>query len=101
MKNDYLENRRQAQMNKARGQAYAGVSLFLLFSFNLQRDLFQGAAAAVNPSIGAVAHIAAEMNRNLEEVRGKNPRGKREIIGKPPAVFKKPVITKVIRIDFI
>jgi hypothetical protein len=26
MKNAYLENRRQAQLNKARGQGYAGVS---------------------------------------------------------------------------
>ncbi len=25
MKNDYLENRRQAQLNKARGHGYAGV----------------------------------------------------------------------------
>jgi hypothetical protein len=29
MKNDYLENRRQAQLNKARGQGYAGVRYFL------------------------------------------------------------------------
>ncbi len=34
MRNEYLENRHQAQVNKARGQGYAGVRLFLfLFLF--------------------------------------------------------------------
>jgi hypothetical protein len=41
MKNDYLENRRQAQMNKARGQGYAGVSSSLsCFFSSLENYLF-------------------------------------------------------------
>lgn len=63
-------------MNKARGQGY-------------------GAAAAVNPNAGPVVHIAAEMNRNLEEVRRKNLLGKREIYNKPPTAYRKPVVAKV------
>lgn len=40
------------------------------------------------------------MNRNLEEIRRKNLLGKREVIHKPPAAFKKPPVNKVISIDF-
>lgn len=67
----------------------------MLFIFK-KINFIQGAAAAINPNVGAVAHIAAEMNRNLDEVRRKNLLGKREIYGKPPSVFKKPPINKVI-----
>ncbi|CAF4682464.1 unnamed protein product [Rotaria sp. Silwood1] len=77
LRNDYLENRRQAQLNKARGQGYGA-----------------GAAAAVNPNVGVVGRIAAEFNRNLEEVRRKNLSDKREVIGKPPTEYKKPPINK-------
>ncbi len=39
MKNDYSENRRQAQVNKARGQGYAGVRKFLL-SFPISKLIY-------------------------------------------------------------
>ncbi|CAF1068990.1 unnamed protein product [Adineta steineri] len=68
VKNDYFENRRQAQFNKDRGQGFIG-----------------GAAAAINPNIGQVA----EVERNLDEIRRKNLVGKREINNKPPTAFKK------------
>ena len=38
MRNDYLENRRQAQLNKARGQGYAG-DVRCFFSILLARKL--------------------------------------------------------------
>jgi hypothetical protein len=40
MKNDFLENKRQAQLNKARGQGYAGVGYSLLSFFCLENNLF-------------------------------------------------------------
>ncbi|CAF4847028.1 unnamed protein product, partial [Rotaria magnacalcarata] len=45
----------QALLNKARGQGYAG-----------------GTSAVANANVGVVGHMAAEMNRNLEEIRRKN-----------------------------
>lgn len=96
MRNDFLDNRRQAQLNRARGEGYAGVRCSSSFFFGLQNCLFQGAAAAVNPNLGAVGHVAAEMNRNLEEVRRRNLLGKRDAINKPPNAFKKPLISKVV-----
>lgn len=33
LRNDYLENRRQAQLNKARGQGYGPVCRFYMFNF--------------------------------------------------------------------
>ncbi|CAF3681032.1 unnamed protein product [Rotaria sordida] len=77
LRNEYLENKRQAQANKARGQGYGA-----------------GAAAAINPNVGGVGQVAAEVNRNLEEVRRKNLLGKPEAIGKPPAALKKLPINK-------
>ena len=50
---------------------------------------FQGAAAAINPSAGALAHVAAEMNRDLEEIRRKNLR-------KPPTAVRKPVVASQV-----
>ncbi|CAM4777694.1 unnamed protein product [Rotaria magnacalcarata] len=76
LRNEYLENRRQALLNKARGQGYAG-----------------GTSAVANANVGVVGHMAAEMNRNLEEIRRKNLIGKREINGKPPTAYKKPLAT--------
>jgi hypothetical protein len=40
MRNDYLENKRQAQMNKARGQGYAGVRYSLFSFFCFENNLF-------------------------------------------------------------
>ncbi|CAF2765027.1 unnamed protein product [Rotaria sp. Silwood2] len=77
LRNEFLENRRQAQVNKARGQGYGA-----------------GAVAAVSPNVGVVGHIAAEINRNIEEVRQKNLLGKRDAVSKPPTAFKKPPINK-------
>ncbi|CAF1193266.1 unnamed protein product [Adineta ricciae] len=72
-KNDYLENKQQAQVNKARGQGdYAG-----------------GAAVALNP-IGQLAAI----NRNLDEIRRKNLAGKRDVNHKPPMAYRKPLVNK-------
>lgn len=55
----------------------------------------------MSPNIGGVGHIAAEVNRNLEEIRRRNLLGKREVARKPPAAFKKPPVNKVISIDFL
>lgn len=55
----------------------------------------------MNPNVGVVGRIAAEMNRNIEEVRRKNLLDKQEIIKKPPTAFKKPAIPKVINMDFV
>lgn len=55
----------------------------------------------MNPNVGVVGRIAAEMNRNIEEIRRKNLLGKRELANKPPNAFKKPSINKVICIDFV
>ena len=41
------------------------------------------------------------MNRNLEEIRRRNLLGKREVVRKPPAAFKKPPVNKVTSIDFL
>lgn len=54
----------------------------------------------MTPNIGRVGHIAAEVNRNLEEIRRRNLLGKREVVRKPPPAFRKPPVNKVISIDF-
>jgi hypothetical protein len=45
--------------------------------------------------------MAAEMNRNIDEIRQKNLQGKRGILAKPPTPVKKPVINKVTIVSLI
>ncbi|CAF0981137.1 unnamed protein product, partial [Didymodactylos carnosus] len=62
IKNEYLENKRQAQLNKARGQGILG----------------GGAAAALKPNQPNVNKFA-EMNQNLEQIRRKNLIDRRDV----------------------
>ena len=78
LKNEYLENKIQAQRNKARGQG-----------------------AAPNANVGVVSRIAAEMNRDLEAVRRRNLSAKEGVARKPPTAFKKPFITRVGCLDAV
>ena len=53
------------------------------------------------PKIGGIGHAAAEVNRNLEEIRRRNLLGKREVIHKPPTALKKPPVIKVLFHSFL
>jgi hypothetical protein len=42
MKNDYLENKHQREVNKARGQGYGGVRYSSNYLFDFQRIYYRG-----------------------------------------------------------